>query len=141
LGREAAARRLEDTCLTGVLPMTALVLESVNFVLSFGVTTMLFASIYRILPDLDIRWRDVWIGAVATAAMFTLGKSLIGAYLGRAAVTSAYGAAGSLAVLLLWIYYSSLLLFLGAEFTHVYASLRGSQAAESPVGLFRATFA
>ena len=103
--------------------------------------TRLFASIYRILPDLDIRWRDVWIEAVATAAMFTLGKSLIGAYLGRAAVTSAYGAAGSLAVLLLWIYYSSLLLFLGAEFTHVYANLRGLQAAESPVGLFRATFA
>jgi membrane protein len=69
---------LFGTYLTGVLPMSALVLESVNFVLSFGVTTMLFASTYRILPDLDIRWRDVWIGAVATAAMFTLGKSLIG---------------------------------------------------------------
>jgi membrane protein len=115
----------------GLLPMSALVLESANVALSFAVTTMLFAAIYRVLPDVDVRWSDVWIGALATATMFTLGKSLIGVYLGRAAVGSAYGAAGSLVVLLLWIYYSSLLLFLGAEFTHVYARSHGSQAADS----------
>ena len=120
--------------LGGLLPMSALVLESANIALSFTVTTMLFASIYRVLPDVDVRWSDVWIGALATATMFTLGKSLIGVYLGRAAVGSAYGAAGSLVVLLLWIYYSSLLLFLGAEFTHVYARSHGSQAVDSNAG-------
>jgi membrane protein len=115
-----------------IVPMSALLLETANFILSFAVTTMLFASIYKVLPDVEIRWSDVWVGAAATAAMFTLGKSLIGIYLGRSVVSSAYGAAGSVVVLLLWIYYSSLILFFGAEFTHVYACSHGSQAGEAP---------
>lgn len=110
----------------GVLPLSSVLIELANFALSFAVTTLLFAALFKVLPDVEIAWRDVWIGGVATAAMFTLGKSLIGMYLGRAAVGSAYGAAGSLAVLLVWIYYSSLILYLGAEFTHVFATTSGS---------------
>jgi membrane protein len=89
--------------------------------------TVLFAMIFKVLPDVEIGWRDVWIGAVATALLFTIGKFLIGLYIGKSAVASTYGAAGSLVVLLLWIYYSSQILFFGAEFTEVYASHYGSR--------------
>ena len=82
---------------------------------------MLFAAIFKILPDVDIEWNDVWLGAVATAALFAVGKIGIGFYLGRSSFTSAYGAAGSLLVLLAWVYYSSQILFFGAELTRVYA--------------------
>jgi hypothetical protein len=111
----------------GVLPIPALGMEAVNFVVSFGVVTLLFAAIFKILPDVDNAWSDVWIGAVVTAALFTVGKSLIGVYIGRMALDSTYGTAASLLVVLVWIYYSSLILFFGAEFTHVYARRRGSQ--------------
>ena len=111
----------------GVLPVSAFVLEMVNFLVSFGVITLLFAAIYKVLPDIDIKWNDVWIGAIATAALFTVGKTAIGLYIGQAALDSTYGAAGSLLVVLVWVYYSSLILFFGAEFTHVYARRRGSQ--------------
>jgi membrane protein len=111
----------------GLLPVSAFVLEAVNFVVSFGVITLLFAAIYKVLPDIENKWSDVWIGATATAALFTIGKSAIGAYIGQAALDSTYGAAASLLVVLVWIYYSSLILFFGAEFTHVYARSRGSQ--------------
>jgi membrane protein len=114
--------------LGGSLPASPWLLEAVNFVVSFGVITLLFAAIFKILPDVDNAWSDVWIGALATAAMFTIGKSLIGVYIGRTALDSTYGAAASLVVVLVWIYYSSLILFFGAEFTHVYAKRRGSQA-------------
>lgn len=99
----------------------------VNFVVSFGVTALLFAMIFKVLPDAKVRWKDVWIGAVATAALFSLGRYLIGLYLGQAAPESTYGAAGSLVALLIWIYYSSQILFLGAEFTQVYATTYGSR--------------
>jgi membrane protein len=82
--------------------------------------------IYKFLPDVEIQWKDVWIGAVLTSLLFTIGKFLIGLYLGSSGVTSAYGAAGSLITVLLWVYYSSLIFFLGAEFTQVYASTYGS---------------
>jgi len=82
--------------------------------------------IFKVLPDVRIDWRDVWIGAAATALLFTLGKFLIGLYLAKSSVASTYGAAGSLVIVLLWIYYSSQILFLGAEFTQVYASHYGS---------------
>jgi membrane protein len=82
--------------------------------------------IFKVLPDVRIGWRDVWIGAAATALLFTLGKFLIGLYLAKSSVASTYGAAGSLVIVLLWIYYSSQILFLGAEFTQVYASHFGS---------------
>ncbi|MBK7984594.1 MAG: YihY/virulence factor BrkB family protein [Candidatus Competibacteraceae bacterium] len=101
--------------------------RAISFVVSFGVTTVLFAMIFKILPDAKVRWRDVWIGAAATAALFSLGRFLIGWYLGQAATESTYGAAGSLVALLIWIYYSTQILFLGAEFTQVYARTYGSK--------------
>lgn len=97
-----------------------------NFVISYGVITVLFAMIYKVLPDVHVEWKDVWMGAAVTAALFNIGKLAIGLYLGRSVVASTYGAAGSLAVLLLWVYYSALVLFLGAEFTQVYARRHGS---------------
>lgn len=105
----------------------SLIWKVVNFVVSFGVITLLFALIYKILPDVKIQWRDVWIGALVTALLFTLGKAAIGWYLGRPGTTSTYGAAGSFVALLLWVYYSAQILFFGAEFTQVYAKAYGSQ--------------
>jgi len=105
----------------------SLVWKAINFVVSFGVTTLLFALIYKVLPDVKIQWRDVWIGALVTALLFTLGKAAIGWYLGRPGTTSTYGAAGSFVALLLWVYYSAQILFFGAEFTQVYAKTYGSK--------------
>ena len=101
--------------------------QTINLAVSFGITTVLFAMLFKILPDAKVRWRDVWIGAAATAALFSLGRFLIGWYLGQAATESTYGAAGSLVALLIWIYYSTQILFLGAEFTQVYARAHGSE--------------
>jgi len=83
--------------------------------------------LYKMLPDVEISWEDVWVGGVITAVLFTLGKFLLGLYLGRSSISSAYGAAGSLVVLLLWVYYSAQIIFLGAEFTQVYARQYGSE--------------
>jgi membrane protein len=101
------------------------VLQGVNLVISFGVIVLLFAALFRVLPDAKISWRNVWVGAAATAALFVLGKFLIGFYLGRSNPGEAYGAAGSLAVLLLWVYYSAIILLFGAEFTETWAERRG----------------
>jgi membrane protein len=101
-------------------------LEVLNLALSFVLSTLLFALIFKVLPDAHVSWRGVWVGAVVTAVLFNLGKYLIGLYLGHAAVGSSFGAAGSLVVLLVWVYYSSQLLLLGAEFTQVYATRMGS---------------
>jgi membrane protein len=98
-----------------------------NFGLSFGVITLLFALMFKFLPDAKIAWSDVWIGALLTALLFTIGKSLIGLYLGNSGVGSTYGAAGSFVVLLLWVNYSAQILFFGAEFTQVYANKYGSR--------------
>jgi membrane protein len=114
------------------LTVPAEVLSLANFGLSFAVVTALFAMIFKILPDARIEWRDVWLGAGVTALLFTIGKWLIGMYLGRAGVTSVYGAAGSLVLVLLWVYYSSQLLFLGAEFTEVYSRRYGSRQQVDP---------
>jgi len=108
-----------------IFPLTATVWPVVDVGVSFLIITILFAAIYKILPDVDIAWRDVWIGAAATAALFAVGKLGIGMYLGRSNFSSAYGAAGSFLVLLAWVYYSSQILFLGAEFTQVYATRYG----------------
>jgi membrane protein len=108
-------------------PILGQVLPLANFALSFGVVTLMFAMILKVLPEVSIEWRDVWLGALVTSLLFTIGKALIGLYLGRAGVTSVYGAAGSLVLVLLWIYYSSQLLFLGAEFTEVYSRRYGSR--------------
>jgi membrane protein len=101
--------------------------QTANVVASFFVVAVLFAMIYKFLPDVVISWKDVWIGAAVTALLFTGGKYLIGIYLGHTATASAFGAAGSLVVLLFWVYYSTLISFLGAEFTQVYAGRYGSR--------------
>jgi membrane protein len=101
-------------------------LQGIQLALSFGIAIVLFAAIFKILPDLTISWHDVWIGSVLTAVLFVLGKFGLGIYLGKAAVGSAYGAAGSLVILLVWVYWSGQILFLGAEFTQVYARRFGS---------------
>jgi membrane protein len=98
----------------------------VNRLVSLGFITLLFGLIYRLLPDARIRWRDVWVGAVGAALLFTLGKWLIGLYLGGSQVTSAYGAAASVIVVLIWVYYSAQILLFGAEFTRAYARHIGS---------------
>lgn len=107
----------------------AWITEGINSLLSFLVVTTLFAVIYKWLPEASIAWRDVGIGALVTASLFTLGKFLIGLYLGNSATASSFGAAGSLVVILLWVYYSSQIFFFGAEFTRVYAERRGSRSA------------
>jgi membrane protein len=105
---------------------TAFLAHALDLSISFLFVTVLFAMIYKFLPDARIEWRDVWIGAALTSFLFTIGKMLIGFYLGSSGVASAYGAAGSLITVLLWVYYSSLIFFLGAEFTQVYATQYGS---------------
>jgi len=106
----------------GLLPAPAAVLEAVNFVISFTVITGSFALIFKLLPDVKVAWRDVWLGAAITAALFELGKLVIGIYVGKLALASTYGAAASLVILLIWVYYSAQIVLLGAEFTHCYAS-------------------
>lgn len=106
------------------LPAPPFLLQFVNFLVSMGIILLLFAGIYRFLHDAMIPWHDVWVGAGVTAVLFAFGKMLIGIYLGSAGLTSAYGAAGSLVVLLLWVYYSAQIFLFGAEFTEVYARRR-----------------
>jgi membrane protein len=101
--------------------------QALQLAVSFGVVLVLFALIFRFLPDTKVQWRDVWFGAVFTAFLFVLGKFALSLYLGKAAVGSSYGAAGSLIVLLVWIYWSAQILFFGAEFTQVYAKTHGSR--------------
>ena len=105
---------------------TALVAHGLDLVVSFTFVSVLFAMIYKFLPDVQIHWQDVWIGAAITSFLFTIGKFLIGLYLGTSGVTSIYGVAASLITILLWVYYSSLIFFLGAEFTHIFAKDYGS---------------
>jgi membrane protein len=105
----------------------ALLASVINSLFSFVFTTTLFALIYKIMPRVDVDWADVWIGAVVTALLFTVGKFLIGFYIGRSGVTSGFGAAGSLVVLLLWVYYSAQVFLMGAEFTWAYSLTFGSR--------------
>ena len=104
----------------------AVIAHLLDVIISFGFVTFLFAMIYKFLPDVEIQWKDVWVGAALTSILFTIGKFLIGFYLGTSSVTSVYGAAGSLITILLWVYYSALIFFWGAEFTQVYSSHYGS---------------
>jgi len=110
-----------------VLPGGIVVAVGVYLILDFAVVVLLFAMIFKFLPDVNIQWRDVWIGAVITAILFGIGKWLLGFYLGSGAAGSAYGAASSLITLLLWVYYSSQILLFGAEFTQVYAQQAGRE--------------
>ena len=109
------------------IPLSEILLQILNLIVSIGVITVLFALIFKFLPDAEIAWRDVWLGAFVTALLFSLGKFLIGLYLGNSTVGSSFGAAGSLVLLLLWIYYSAQILLFGAEFTQVYANNYGSK--------------
>ena len=115
----------------GWLPAPEFVLQTLNFFLSFAVITVLFALMFKVLPDARIAWSDVWIGAALTALLFTIGKFAIGVYLGKSDVGSAYGAAGSLVILLVWVYYSAQILLFGAEFTQVYANRAGDRIVPS----------
>jgi membrane protein len=114
------------------LPQTAL--QAAGSLISFAAITGMFAVMFKLLPDTEVEWRDVWLGAAITAALFELGKLLIGIYVGKLALASTYGAAASLVILLIWVYYSSQIVLLGAEFTHCYASRYrraiGGQAAQ-----------
>lgn len=114
-------------------------LQVVNFVVSFGLTTTVFALIYKLIPRVDIEWRDVWIGAAVTALLFTIGKFLIGLYIGRSAVASTFGAAASMAVMLIWVYYSAQIFLMGAEFTWVYSHRLGSRRGQARPGPAQAT--
>jgi membrane protein len=101
--------------------------QAINIVVSFAVITLLFAMMFKVLPDVKMAWKDVWLGAAITALLFTVGKFAIGLYLGHSSMASSYGVAGSFVVLLVWVYYSAQILFLGAEITQVYANRYGSR--------------
>ena len=119
-----------STYINTYLPFGHLILQTLAFLVSFGLISLLFGAIYKVLPDRTIAWHDVMIGAVVTALLFTIGKLLISLYIGSSTVASSYGAAGSLIVVLLWIYYSAQIFLFGAEFTKVYASHHGSYRRE-----------
>jgi membrane protein len=112
--------------IAGWMPGMTVLAEVLNFLVTLGILTLLFAMIYQWLPETDLSWSDVWVGAAITAVLFSVGKYLIGLYLGTAAVGSAYGAAGAFVVLLVWIYYSTQILLFGAELTFLYAQRFGS---------------
>ena len=112
---------------TGLFPGWEVLLQIINMVISFSISTVLFAMIFKLMPQARVSWRDVWIGAVVTAVLFEIGKSLIGLYIGKSSVTSSFAAAGSLVVLLVWVYYSAQIFLLGAEFTWAYAHDYGSR--------------
>jgi len=113
--------------LSGRIPGGAAVGHIFENATAFLVISLLFSMIFKILPDVKIGWNDVWIGAAVTALFFTIGKFVIGMYIGKTSIGSGYGAAGSIIVLITWIYYSAQILFFGAEFTQVYARLHGTQ--------------
>jgi membrane protein len=113
--------------LSEALPDYNAIWQLLEVVISFLVITLLFAALYKFIPDVEISWRDVWVGAVVTSVLFSIGRFALGLYLGNSSTTSVYGAAGSLVVVLLWVYYSAQILFFGAEFTQVYANRFGSK--------------
>ena len=118
----------------GYLPMPEPLLHLTSSLVTFIAVTILFALLYKFVPDIHIEWRDVIIGAAVTSLLFSIGKFLIGLYLGKASVGSAYGAAGSLVVFIVWVYYSAQIFFMGAEFTHVFAERHGSLAHQRAAG-------
>lgn len=122
----ATVLALFNDYLRTLMPGSDVLLSVFNILLSFGVTVFLFALMYKFLPHTRVEWRDVWIGALVTAILFSLGRFLLGLYLGNSGTASAYGAAGSFVIVLLWIYYSAQIVLFGAEFTQVYARSYGS---------------
>jgi membrane protein len=106
--------------------------QILNFAFSIAVITGLFGLIFKVIPDVEVRWRDVWVGALVTAVLFSIGKFALGLYLGKSSFTSSYGAAGSIVALVVWVYYASQIVFMGAEFTQVYARMFGGDVEPSP---------
>lgn len=121
--------------LGGGVPGWETLLQTVNAAITLGILTLLFGMIYRFMPQVEVAWRDVWAGAFATAVMFEIGKFLIGLYMAKASVASSYAAAGSLVVVLIWVYYAAQVFLLGAEFTRVYAEAHGSRRERSSTSL------
>jgi membrane protein len=115
--------------INAALPFGGIVLSALNLLVSLVLISFLFAAVFKVLPDCDLEWPDVALGAIITAVLFIAGKSLIGWYIGSSAVASTYGAAGGLIVLLLWVYYTSQIFLFGAELARAYASLHGSRQA------------
>ena len=113
---------------SGLLPGWEVLLQGINMLLSVGITTVLFAMIFKFMPSVEIEWSDVWVGSVVTAVLFEFGKFAIGLYLGKSGVNESFAAAGSLVVLLAWVYYAAQIFLLGAEFTKVYSEDNGSHA-------------
>ena len=122
------------------LPFSNIILTILNVTISLALISILFAAVYKVLPDRDIDWRNVIVGAVVTAILFSVGKSLIGFYIGNTSLASSYGAAGGLLVLLLWVYYSAQIFLIGAEFTKVYSSRYGSTNAVFTASHSRSAF-
>ena len=123
----SAALAALHTYMGHAFPGVAVLWEALNVVVSLAVITALFAMIYKVLPDVKLAWRDVWVGGLVTAGLFTVGKALIGLYLGSSALASTYGAAGSVLVVLIWVYYSAQIILLGAEFTREYVKYFGKR--------------
>jgi membrane protein len=119
---------------TGWMPGWEVIAQIINVLISFGVITLLFALIFKYVPDAKVAWKDVLLGGAVTALLFTVGKALIGFYIGYSSLSSTYGAAASLVVILLWVYYSAQILFFGAEFTQVYANMYGSRIRSESTG-------
>jgi membrane protein len=117
---DAALAAIEEL-ISGIPQLSQIIFEVLNAIFSLGIITLLFALLYKFIPDLKIRWKHVWPGALFTSVLFTIGKTLIGVYLGQSEVTSKFGAAGSLALIMIWIYYSTQIVFFGAEFCQVYS--------------------
>jgi membrane protein len=122
-----AALAFAGKWMSSLLPATSVMLQLAAELASLGVITVLFAAMFRILPSAKINWGDVWVGAAVTACLFSLGKFALGMYLGRSTVGSAYGAAGAILIVLLWVYYSGLIFYFGAEFTKAYSEVYGSR--------------
>jgi membrane protein len=120
------------TYMGNAFPGEAVLWEALNVLVSLAVITALFAMIYKVLPDVKLGWGDVWVGGLVTAGLFTIGKSLIGMYIGASAFSSTYGAAGSVIVVLLWVYYSAQIILLGAEFTREYVKAFGKRPPPEP---------
>ncbi|MBV9507218.1 MAG: YihY/virulence factor BrkB family protein [Acidobacteriia bacterium] len=133
----SAALAAAGKYLGGWLPVPAAILDGLNLLISVVAITILFALLFKIVPDVKIEWGDVWIGAAVTSLLFSTGKLLIGLYLGKAGVGSAYGAAGSLVVFLVWIYYSAQIFFLGAAFTRIFSERHGSRSPQRRAALKR----
>jgi membrane protein len=127
----SAALTAFENELNEILPFGGSILSAANLVVSFALISILFAAIYKFVPDHPSAWRDVIVGAVVTTVLFTVGKSVIAAYIGRTATVSSYGAAGALIALLLWVYYSAQIFLLGAEFTKACANSRTGENAAS----------